>query len=84
MPIFAKEVETGQPVIYYNFGRKILVRGDDKFSSFINGRIPFCEIGEIKDEKFLFHSIPVDVTFLEETQLFDTIECFIKGNEETV
>lgn len=79
MPIFAKEVEKSQAVIYYGTGPvKIMVRGDDKISPIIPGKIPFCEIGIVFDEKFLFHSTPVDVLFLRENQVLDLTQCSIK------
>lgn len=79
MPILAKEVKNNQAVIYYGLGSiKIMVRGDDKKRSLIPFKIPFCEIGIIKDEKFLFHSTPVNVLFLPEDQVFDLTQCSIK------
>lgn len=76
MAIFAREVKKGQAVILYDFTPKILVRADDTLS-IIPGKIPFCEIGTMKNEKFEFHSVPVNVTFLPENQLFDIVECFV-------
>lgn len=79
MAIFANEVEYGQAVIYYSLnGTKILVRGDTEKRSIIPFKIPFCEIGIMKDEKFLFHSIPVDIVFLPENQVFDLLECSLR------
>lgn len=79
MAILANDVEIGQAVIYYSTGSiKIMVRGDDKKRSLIPFKIPFCEIGIIKNEKFLFHSTPVDIVFLPENQVFDLTQCSIK------
>ena len=78
MPIIAKEVKAGQAVVLYDFTPKIMVRGDDKISPIIPGKIPFCEIGTMKNEKFLFHSTPVNVVFLPENQVFDLTQCSIK------
>mgnify|MGYP001427462437 CR=1 FL=1 len=74
--VYAREVKKGQPVVYYNFTPKILVRADDSLSV-IPGKIPFCEIGYIFGEQFTFHSIPVDVIFLPEDLLFDLVKCTV-------
>lgn len=53
-------------------------KNQSKSHSKIRCKIPFCEIGIVIDEKFLFHSTPVDVLFLRENQVLDLTQCSIK------